>query len=332
MPRKPRLFLPHATYHVYCRVARGEFVFDDPSEADSFVEAVRRVADLHHLKIFAWCLMGNHYHLVVRTDSIPLWRTMQRLQGNVARQFNRRRRYLGRLWQSRYRARLIDSQDYFRQVVSYVHLNPVAARIVTDPSDYAQSGHREIIGRCTPRLIDVPSVLIGFEDGIASNSRASYLNWVRAVAEAKWFEQGLSELPWWKNARDINEILESDEHPEATIFDGQALEEDRPTIALADFMNLFEHASGHNIMELSSPLRTFDLTQGRIELTLLAVARFGLRSTELAALLDKHQSSLTRWLNRGLKSEIEDQQFRDRINDLDAEISAAAQHLLPTKR
>lgn len=332
MPRKPRLFLPQATYHVYCRVARGEFVFDDPSEADSLVEAVRRIADLHHLKIFAWCLMGNHYHLVVRTDSIPLWRTMQRLHGNVARRFNRRRRYLGRLWQSRYRARHLDSQDYLRQVVSYVHLNPVAAEIVTDPSDYAHSGHREIIGRSTSRLIDVPSVLIGFEDGIASNSRASYLNWVRAVAEARWFDKGLSELPWWKNARDTSEIVNSDEHPEAFMFDGQSFEENRPTIALVDFMTLFEHASGHNLMALSSPLRTFDLTEGRIELTLLAVARFGLRSVELAVLLDKHQSSLTRWLNRGLKREIEDQQFRDRINDLDAEISAAARHLLTIKR
>ena len=151
MARKPRLFVPEATYHVYCRVARGEFVFDEPCEADGFVETVREVGGLHRWKVLAWCLMGNHNHLVVKTSSIPLWRTMQRLQSNVARKFNRRRKYLGRLWQSRYRARLIDSQDYFRQVVSYVHLNPVAAAIVDDPADYANSGHREIIGRCPPR-------------------------------------------------------------------------------------------------------------------------------------------------------------------------------------
>ena len=83
MPRKPRLFVPGATYHVYCRVARGEFVFDEPFEADCFVETVRKVGGLHHWKVLAWCLMGNHYHLVVKTSSIPLWRTMQRLQCNV---------------------------------------------------------------------------------------------------------------------------------------------------------------------------------------------------------------------------------------------------------
>ena len=61
-----------------------------------------------------WALMGNHYHLVVKTGTVPLWRSMLRLQSDVARAFNKRHGYLGRLWQSRYRARVIDSQDYFR--------------------------------------------------------------------------------------------------------------------------------------------------------------------------------------------------------------------------
>ena len=76
MPRHPRLFIPGATYHVYCRVARGEFVFDDPIEAEEFVLAVREVRDLHGWRIFAWALMANHYHLVVKTGTIPLWRSM----------------------------------------------------------------------------------------------------------------------------------------------------------------------------------------------------------------------------------------------------------------
>ena len=61
MPRHPRLFVSGATYHVYCRVARGEFVFDDSLEADKFVEAVSRVGDLDDWRIIAWVLMGNHY-------------------------------------------------------------------------------------------------------------------------------------------------------------------------------------------------------------------------------------------------------------------------------
>jgi len=97
MPRHPRLFLPGATYHVYCRVARGEFVFDDDYEAVEFVETLRAVRDLDGWTILAWCLMGNHYHLVVRVGPVELWRSMARLQARTARGYNRRRGFFGRI-------------------------------------------------------------------------------------------------------------------------------------------------------------------------------------------------------------------------------------------
>jgi REP element-mobilizing transposase RayT len=79
----PSVF-PRATYHVYCRVARGEDVFDSDGEAIGFVDVLRRVRDLDGLTILAWCLMANHYHLVVTTGDIGLWRSMARLQATVA--------------------------------------------------------------------------------------------------------------------------------------------------------------------------------------------------------------------------------------------------------
>ena len=85
MPRHPRLFLPYAIYHVYCRVARGDFIFDDDSEAMEFIERMREVRDLNGWSILAWCLMGNHYHLVVKTRNVELWRSMARLQARVSR-------------------------------------------------------------------------------------------------------------------------------------------------------------------------------------------------------------------------------------------------------
>jgi REP element-mobilizing transposase RayT len=85
---------------LYCQVARGEFVFDDDYEAVEFVETLREVRDLDGWSILGWCLMGNHYHLVVKTRIVDLWRSMARLQGRVSRAHNRRHRYLGRLWQN----------------------------------------------------------------------------------------------------------------------------------------------------------------------------------------------------------------------------------------
>ena len=97
MPRRPRLFVPGASYQVYCRVARGEFVSDDADEADGFIEALHQVRALDGWQIVAWCLMGNHYRIVTTTDCVPLWRSMLQFQARAARGFNRRRRYLGRL-------------------------------------------------------------------------------------------------------------------------------------------------------------------------------------------------------------------------------------------
>ena len=92
MPRHPRLFVPGAIYHVDCRVARGEFIFDDHDEAIEFIEHLRAVRDLDHWTVFAWCLMGNHYHLVLKTGEVHLWRSMARLQGSFSRNYNRRHR------------------------------------------------------------------------------------------------------------------------------------------------------------------------------------------------------------------------------------------------
>ena len=179
MPRRVRLFVPGAIYHVYCRVARGEFVFDDEVEAREFVETLRKVRDLDGWTVYAWVLTGNHYHVVLRAKDIGLWRSMARLQGTVARSFNRRHRFQGRLWQSRYRARVIDSEDYFRQAVAYVHLNPVAAGLVADPAEYALSGHREVTGRCRAHVIDRHAALRSFGSEHDPNPAEGYLRWVR---------------------------------------------------------------------------------------------------------------------------------------------------------
>lgn len=326
MPRHPRLFIPGACYHVYCRVARGEFVFDDSLEADEFVAAVQRVCDLEGWRILAWVLMGNHYHLVVKTGFIPLWRSMLRLQSDVARGFNKRHRYLGRLWQSRYRARVIDTQDYFRQAVSYVHLNPVAAGIVSDPSEHPYCGHAEIIGGRKARLVDVSAVLRGFDDGLASDPRDRYLSWIRQVAELRWIEQGIRELPWWRDAEDLNEIASPARHPYATTFDDHRLEDDRVSIEFGRFIRLFEKHSGHLIEDLGSPLRTPELVEGRIELATLAINRYMLRSTEVALATRKHPSSIARWIKVGLVKQRRSAEFRGRIDRLDRQISESARN------
>ncbi len=321
MPRRPRLFVPGAIYHVYCRVARGEFVFDEYDEAVEFIETLRKVRDLDGLTIFAWCLMGNHYHLVLRTREIALWRTMARLQGSFSRSYNRRHRYLGRLWQCRYRARVIDTDEYFRQVVAYVHLNPASARIVDDPAAHVYSGHREIIGTCSPHLIDRRAVLYGFDEPVTESPEENYLHWVRGVAEARWATEPITELPWWAESTDEDEIAHPHRHPNARMFDGLELAEERLELTFDELIDSLQDLDLVSVERLSSRFRGAELTLLRAEFAALAIGRYQARTCDVAALLGKHPNSITKWLNRGLRLEREDPTFKRRVDKLDEAVS-----------
>jgi REP element-mobilizing transposase RayT len=297
-------------------------VFDELDEAIEFIEKLREVRDLDGWTIFAWCLMGNHYHLVLRTGELDLWRSMARLQGSVSRDYNRRHRILGRLWQSRYRARVIDSDEYFRQVVAYVHLNPVTAGLVKDPADYVYCGHRELIGACRPYIVDKFAALRSFSNTPTMSPAEDYLAWVRDVATAKWAERHLSELPWWTQAASDDEIADLQRHPTARSFDGRSLAENRVELALGKFVARMETVAGLSLADLSSRSRDPDLVRKRIELAALAIGRYRLRVCDIAALVRKHPNSVSKWLNKGLRLESSNPEFKARLDELDAAISA----------
>jgi REP element-mobilizing transposase RayT len=302
-------------------VARGEFVFDEHDEAVEFIETLREVRDLDGLTVFAWCLMGNHYHLVLRTGEIALWRTMARLQGSFSRSHNRRHRYLGRLWQSRYRARVIDTDEYFRQVVAYVHLNPVSARIVDDPAAYVYSGHREIVGVCRPHLIHRRAVLYGFDEPVDASPAENHLHWVRSVAEARWAAEPITELPWWAVSTDQDEIANPQRHAGARMFDVLELAEERLGLTLDELVDRLQDLGLISVDRLSSRLRGAELTLLRTEFAALAIGRYQARTCDVAALLGKHPNSITKWLNRGLRFEREDPAFKQRVDALDEAVS-----------
>ena len=177
MPRNMRLFVPYGYYHVYCRVARGEFIFEESAEVDRWIDLVAFVLRLHDLRCLAWSLMTNHYHLCIQAGAMPLSAAMCRLQGRFSKQYNRRRGLRGRLWQSRYKTKLLLDDEHVKHVIAYVHLNPVAARIVDDPMDYPSSGHREVMGLrgsscATWKQLSAASTVTG--PSLASSTRTGY--------------------------------------------------------------------------------------------------------------------------------------------------------------
>lgn len=301
MPRKTRVFVPRAIYHVYCRVARSEPVFEDRGLAEYWVDTLSLVGGQYHLTILAWCLMANHYHLVVRTCVEPLWRPMARIQGRVAKEHNRRRNVIGRLWQSRYKARIVTRQSYLNHLFAYVHLNPVAAGIVENPADYPYSGHREMLGIEKPRLLDVRTALEVF-GSVPRIALRNYQAFLGAISEARWLRADVRQLPWWKLVTDDEQILpQSEAPPESSTFDGRPLPPERalrPQVSLV--LARFEESRGIPNGRLRGTTRTSQDALNRCIFSTFAVSWLGYSSKEVAAVLQKDPSSVCRWLAEGL--------------------------------
>ena len=317
MPRRTRIFIPGGYYHVYCRVARGEFVFDNPSEVERWIDVVSGVSRIHGLKLLAWALMSNHYHLVVRSGSTPLWAAMAKMQGRYARAYNRERGFLGRLWQSRYKARLLIDGEDLKCVIAYVHLNPVAAGVVEDPLAYPSSGHREVMGLEHPRLCDVPACLLCFDEDELS-ARVVYLRWLRAVAEARWFKKGVRELPWWRTAGDDEQTIPTgNEPPESVDFADQPVAPEPSTRPpLQRVLEVFERDIGVAPGDLSGRLRTTLLAQHRRLFATFAVSWLGHTAKDVAGVLDKSRGAVSGWISEGLALQLTELSFRKRLERL----------------
>lgn len=297
MPRNPRLFVAGGYYHVYCRTQRGEYRFDDRVEAGSFVESALEVSSSHKLDILGWCLMANHYHLVVRTSDVQLWRSMARLHGKVTRDHNRRHRVFGPGWQCRYRARLIQDSDDLRNLFAYVHLNPVMAGVVDDPAMYKLSGHRPLIGISDPILVDVRAALMCFSTE-RREARQVYLDHVRSVAEAKWAHQTLRKLPWWRVVTDDHQTVTEEAAPsEARTFDDrhpnfQRLERGTVECLLRRAAPLL----GCRLCEIKGPGRGSDVAQARRRFAFIAALRFNHSLKSIGEAVGKSSSQVSRWL------------------------------------
>lgn len=146
MARPLRIEFPGAVYHVTSRGDRQETIFNDDLDRAILLDVLSEALSRLQGDVFAYCLMGNHYHLVLRTHLPNLSRIMKHVNGQYARVFNKRHDVAGHVFQGRFHAILVDRDAYLMEVCRYVELNPVRAGLVDSPVKWPWSSYRANVG------------------------------------------------------------------------------------------------------------------------------------------------------------------------------------------
>jgi len=141
MARPLRIQYPGAWYHVMNRGASRQRIFIDENDRKDFLNLLGETSDMLTVQIHAYCLLDNHYHLLIHTPQGNISRSMRHLNGIYTQRFNRKHGTDGSIFRGRFKAILIDADSYLLEVVRYIHLNPVRANIVETPEQYLWSSH-----------------------------------------------------------------------------------------------------------------------------------------------------------------------------------------------
>jgi putative transposase len=142
MARRLRIQYPGATYHLMARGNGGQDIVCDDADRDRLVENLGRAAIRCSWKVYAFAVMSNHLHVVLKTPRPNLARGMQSFLSAYANGWARRHGFSGHVFQGRYRTELVEDETYLWTVTRYVHLNPVRARLVEDPAKWNWSSYR----------------------------------------------------------------------------------------------------------------------------------------------------------------------------------------------
>jgi REP element-mobilizing transposase RayT len=185
MPRKTRIDAPGALHHIICRGIERKRIFRDDKDRDSFLGRLGNILVDSSTSCFAWALIPNHFHLLLRTGAAPIATVMRRLLTGYAVTFNHRYGRHGQLFQNRYKSILCEEETYLLELVRYIHLNPVRARLVTDVDaleQYPFSGHAVLIGESNNDWQDTEYILARFGENL-SGARQKYRQFLHEGVE-----------------------------------------------------------------------------------------------------------------------------------------------------
>ena len=178
MARPLRILYPGAFYHITSRGNEQKALFKSKRDREKFIEYLESATERYDAVIHAYCLMDNHYHILLETPSGNLSKIMAHINGAYTNYFNAKRERSGHLFQGRYKAILVEADEYAKELSRYIHLNPVRANIVEHPEEYEWSGYGYFTGKKkAPEWLKMDFIL-GYFGKKLSDSQKNYRDYV----------------------------------------------------------------------------------------------------------------------------------------------------------
>jgi len=320
MPRQARLDSPGTLHHVIIRGIENNKIVDDDKDRRNFIERLERLSVDLKTSIYAWALMSNHAHILLRSGQSGLPAFMRKLLTGYAISYNKRHKRYGHLFQNRYKSIVCDEDNYFLELVRYIHLNPLRAGKVDTLSKldwYQWCGHSAVMGRRNNVWQDCDYVL-GYFSSSKKESRRVYRQFVQKGIEIgsqpHLVGRGLvRSLGGWSQVKALRRIGEHELFDERILGSGEFVERvTREAELIKKHRFTFKdrqdkavgateaacNESGISIEALMSGSRRREVSQVRAELAKRLTVDYGLSFAEAARQLGITTSAIARIIYR----------------------------------
>ena len=334
MPRKARIDAPGALQHIIIRGIERKKIYRDAKDKNVFLKRFGKVISESSTACYAWALMDNHAHLLLRTGATPIATVMRRVLTGYAQYFNRRYKRHGQLFQNRYKSILCEEDTYFLELVRYIHLNPVRAGMVKSLktlNGYRFSGHAVLMGKRDREWQDRKYVLRHFAQSEVDAVKG-YQAFVR-----KGLDQGkrpeltggglIRSAGGWAAVKTLRSVGARIKGDERILGSGEFVEnalklaneafERRTHLGMQGItlvMLIKKVADYHKVdpVDLSTNSKVAQVSKARAVLCYLCVREFGYSCAEMARRLNVSPSTVSKAVVRG-REKFEDEMLEEII-------------------
>ena len=276
MARPLRIEYPGAVYHITSRGNARRKIFKRDRDREAFLKVLGSVNRRYNWMCHAYCLMDNHYHLIIETPEGNLSKGMRQLNGVYTQSYNRGNNKVGHIFQGRYKAILIQKESHLLEVCRYVVLNPVRARVINKPEEWKWSSYRATAGMEKSHFCLTRDWILGQFSGRRRQAKKRYKEFV---------ESGAGEERIWKNVKGQS-ILGEDDFVESLIKHVKGYEE------IKEIPKSQRYVSRPKLAEILSK-RTVDKKK-RNKYLHTAHIKYGYKLKEIADYLGIHYTTVSK--------------------------------------